>query len=150
MGFKLQLKKHLKEVKTMQLATVDAKKPWISTVYFVADNDLNIYWLSFPSRRHSQEILKNPNVAIAIPVKLDRPVIGIQAEGKAAVFEETSEVKRISKLYIEKYDDGKDFFKNFVVGENKHSMYKLKPEKFVLFDEVNYKDKGPQILELGL
>ena len=50
----------------MSLATVVNNKPWVSEVHFVYDDNLNLYWRSLSSRRHSQEIAVNPNVAGSI------------------------------------------------------------------------------------
>jgi nitroimidazol reductase NimA-like FMN-containing flavoprotein (pyridoxamine 5'-phosphate oxidase superfamily) len=47
----------------MSLATVSGDAPWVCEVHFAYDDDLNLYWRSLTSRRHSQEIAKNPKVA---------------------------------------------------------------------------------------
>lgn len=122
----------------MQLATSVDNNPWISTVYYVADNERNIYWLSLPERRHSQEVIRNPKVAIAIAIKQDLPVIGIQASGTVAIVEDSAIVKTTLASYVKKYDGaGKEFHERFVAGKNKHQLYKLTPDSLVLFDEVH-------------
>ena len=127
----------------MQLATSRDNAPWISTLYFVADDQRNIYWLSLPGRRHSEEVVANPRVAIAIAIKQDLPVIGIQAEGSVTIVEDASIVEKILASYIKKYDGaGKEFHQRFVEGKNKHQLYKLTPSSMVLFDEVHFKT-GP-------
>ena len=50
----------------MSLGTVDAGGVWVSDVIYVFDDDLNIYWMSDPDVRHSQAIMKNNSVAVAI------------------------------------------------------------------------------------
>ena len=127
----------------MQLATSRDNAPWISTLYFVADDQRNIYWLSLPGRRHSEEVVANPRVAIAIAIKQDLPVIGIQAEGSVTIVEDASIVEKILASYVKKYDGaGKEFHQRFVEGKNKHQLYKLTPSSMVLFDEVHFKT-GP-------
>jgi ribonuclease HI len=129
----------------MQLATSKDNSPWISTVYFVVDEQRNIYWLSLPERRHSKEVIDNPRAAVAIAVKQDLPVIGIQAGGTVSVVEDEVIVKRMVSVYVNKYDGvGKDFYERFVAGKNKHQLYKLTPESLVLFDEVHFKEKPAQ------
>ncbi|MDB5186754.1 MAG: rnhA [Candidatus Saccharibacteria bacterium] len=129
----------------MQLATSIDNKPWISTVYFVADSERNIYWLSLPERRHSKEVATNPQAAIAIAIKQDLPVIGIQAAGQVSIVEDDEAVKRIVETYVGKYDGvGKDFYQRFVVGKNKHQLYKLTPTQLALFDEVHFKENPVQ------
>jgi acyl-CoA reductase-like NAD-dependent aldehyde dehydrogenase len=46
----------LKDIKLMQLATVRDKKPWMCNVWYVMDEDHNVYWISRETRRHSLEI----------------------------------------------------------------------------------------------
>lgn len=132
---------HIHDLKVMQLATVADNKPWICTVYFIASED-GIYWLSFPSRRHSEEIAKNSNVALAFAIKLNPPVIGVQIEGTAKVIEDESEVSSVIKKYVSKYDVGHTFLENFQTKTNKHSMYKLTPNNVVLFDELHFPIEG--------
>ena len=144
------IKRYLAEAKMMQIATVSEDQPWICTVYFATDDDLNLYWLSLPSRRHSQEIEKNSKVAITIPVKFDKnPIIGIQAEGSAESVTDQEVVAALMKRYTERYQTGQDFYNNFIAGKNKHLLYKFTPKCFVLFDEVNFPDESRQEWKLS-
>lgn len=133
----------LENIYIMQLATASGEQPWVCTVYFVSDEKLNIYWLSLPDRRHSQEIEKNPKVAVTMAIKQDLPVIGLGAEGTAETVNDKKIVAGVIKKYIAKYNSGEKFYQKFLAGENQHRMYKLTPAKYVLFDEVNFpKDKS--------
>jgi len=135
------IKKYLRQARMMQVATVDDGQPWVCTVYFVADGQQNLYWLSTPARRHSQEIVKNHKVAVTIPVKFDtQPVIGIQAAGVAEMVKDADTVKKVMEVYVKKYGNGKDFYNNFVAGKNEHTLYKFTPTSYALFDEVNFPD----------
>jgi uncharacterized protein YhbP (UPF0306 family) len=128
----------------MQLATVDGDQPWACTVHFVADDESNLYWLSLPTRRHSQEVAKHGKVAAAIVVKPSMPVIGVQVEGDAEEISDKETVAAVMKRYVAKYNKGQKFYDNFVAGKNEHRLYKLTPHLFVLFDEVNFPDSGRQ------
>lgn len=134
------VKKYLSQGSLMQIATLNGDQPWICTVYYVPDEDLNLYWLSLPTRRHSQDIVGHNKVAAAIAIKHDKPVIGIQAEGTAAEVKDPETIAQVMKLYVDKYNTGKDFYNNFVSGKNQHRLYKLQPTSFVLFDEVAFKE----------
>jgi uncharacterized protein YhbP (UPF0306 family) len=138
---------YLIDAKLMQIATVSDGKPWICTVYFVSDSDNNLFWLSHPVRRHSQEIEKYPNIAVAIAVKHDQPIIGIQAEGLACIVKDAEIVKDVMSDYVAKYGNGKDFYDNFVAGTNQHNLYKFAPSSIVLFDEVNFADDPRQTVK---
>lgn len=142
---KMLINTYLAETKTMQLATVgEGGKPWICNVYFVADVDKNIYWLSEPTRRHSKEIAENPNVAISIAVKTDMPVIGLQADGTARHIGDLKTIKNVMIKYIKKYGVGKEFYMKAVKGIGKHRVYKMSVSKFSLLDEVNYPKDSPR------
>lgn len=129
------------ECKVMQLATTKGDKPWICTVYFVL-HEGNFYWLSLPARRHSKELAANANAAVAIAVKQDLPVIGLQAEGMVARVEELAEIEAVLALYTAKYDAGKQFVERYKAGTNQHSLYKLTPRKIMAFNEMDA-DENP-------
>lgn len=133
-----KLAQHLKNAKTMQVATTVNSRPWVCTVYFVEDDKLNLYWLSLPSRRHSQDLARNPRAAIAIQIKTGQPVIGIQAEGSVTEVKDKDIVRKVMGMYASKYETGRNFYENFIKGTNQHKMYKFAPQKYVLFDEANH------------
>ncbi|HSH18493.1 MAG TPA: pyridoxamine 5'-phosphate oxidase family protein [Candidatus Saccharimonadales bacterium] len=134
---------YLDQARLMQIATAKNGRPWICTVYFVADKALNLYWLSLPTRRHSMEIMQDRHVAIAVAVKLDQPVIGVQAEGTVEVVQHVKTVQGIMEKYIAKYNAGHSFYDNFVQGKNDHRMYRFTAERFSLFDEAHFPDASP-------
>jgi uncharacterized protein YhbP (UPF0306 family) len=143
------VRSYLPRARAMQIATVDDGQPWICTVYFVEDDELNLYWLSWPSRRHSQEIARHNKVAVAVPIKFDKPVIGIQAEGTAEVVTDKELVAMVMQRYVQRYGSGEQFYDNFAAGRNQHVLFKFTPSTFVLFDEVNFPTDGRQEIKLG-
>lgn len=140
------IQEYLAAAQLMQLATVQGEKPWICTVYYVF-HEGSLYWLSWPERRHSQELAKNPYVAAAIAVKHDLPVIGLQIEGTAEEVGDASEVEVVMELYVAKYNAGKKFYSAFVAGTNHHRMYRLTPHEIVLFDELNFPENDTKVVE---
>ncbi len=124
----------------MQVATLSNGQPWVCTVYFVADEELNLYWASLPSRRHSQEIAVHSEVAAAVPVKhvKGEEVIGIQVEGKAVMIDSPTKFKPIVQKYAKKFDRDEQWTENFINLKTEHRLYKLTPGMFVLFDEQNF------------
>lgn len=131
--------KEVKDTWLMQLATVQDSQPWIANVFFVVDAQLNFYWLSYPNRRHSRELALNPKAAIAIAIKTNKPVIGVQAEGEVAEVHNKTIIAKMMLPYIKKYGQGKDFLQFVKEGKNKHILYKFSPTTLQLFDEVHYK-----------
>lgn len=134
------------DAQTMQIATAKDNKPWIATVYFIADDDLNLYWLSWPERRHSRELTENQYVAATIVIKADKPVIGVQLAGEANEISDPAIAESVMKMYVAKYGQGKDFYTAFLAGTNKHHLYCLQPQTVQLFDELNYPDESPLLL----
>lgn len=122
--------------KIMQVATLSGTQPWICTVYFVLHEGC-FYWLSFPERRHSKELARNEKAAIAIALKHDKPVIGVQAEGDVSVVGNIDDIETVLSAYVEKYGQGRQFVERFKTGENQHILYRFTPRTVMLFDELN-------------
>lgn len=57
------IREYLPYVIHMSLATSHGNKPWVCEVHYVFDKDLNLYFMSKSSRRHSKEIEMNEYVA---------------------------------------------------------------------------------------
>lgn len=69
----------------LSLGTSRDGRPWVSEVHFAFDDELNLYFRSLSSRRHSQDIAANPNVAgnIVRQHSLEDEVLGVYFEGVA-------------------------------------------------------------------
>lgn len=145
MDLRQSIEEYLKKARMMQVASVIGDQPWNCTVYYASDENLNLYWISKADTRHSKEILKNPKVGVAIPVKFDDlTVIGLSIEGDASLVEDIDEIKRVIRFYTDKFNRGEDWHKDFIAGKNIHKLYKIKPRLFVLFDRVNFPDNDRQ------
>ena len=137
---------YLQEAKLMQLATAVDNQPWTSSVWFAADNDLNIYWFSSTTRRHSHEILKNKKVAAAIVMPQtpkDTPR-GLQLEGTAELLTDKKSIIKAILLFARKIFTKEQielFMKN---KKHPHRFYRIKPTQFVLFDALNFPDNARQ------
>lgn len=134
----------------MQLATVGGGKPWSCTVYYLADEQLNLYWASIPSRRHSREIADCPDVAIAIVIQgeQDQKVIGIQAEGTTEKIENPSDIRPIAKKYAAAFGRDKQWVDDFSRLKTEHRLYKFTPKTYVLFDDEHFPDDPRQEIVL--
>ena len=120
----------------MQLATATRSgMPWICSVYFVIEEGC-FYWLSFPERRHSLELTENANAAIAVVLKTEPPVMGVQTEGIVSQVSSIPEATKVLAKYVAKYGKGSNFIELLQHGKNRHKLYKLKPNRVFLFDEV--------------
>lgn len=139
------IRKYLQIIEMMQVATLSGDQPWICTLYFVADEKQNLYWISSPNRRHSKEIANHSKVAVAVPVKFSgHPVVGLQIEGEASEVDDKDEIARAMRLYTDKFNTGEDFYNDFLAGKDSHKLYGVKSSTIVLFDEENFPDNSRQ------
>ena len=89
-----RIRELLKNVSTLTLATVDAQgQPHAAPVYFVADDDLHLYFFSETKSAHSQQIAQNPQVGAAIYPETTgwRDIRGLQIRGAARWVESPAE-----------------------------------------------------------
>ena len=136
---------YLERARLMQVATTKGSQPWACSVYFAYDANFNIYWVSKPSRRHSEEIRANSKIAgtIVLPHTPGDDVRGIQYQGIAE--ELTGEDARPGlELYAKRYKTGSEWVEKVIKGENGHFCYHINPSLIVLFDEVNFPDNPRQ------
>ena len=98
--------------------------------------------MSFPDRRHSMELERNPRAAIAVVLKAEQPVVGIQAEGDVVVVDDMIEARAVLDTYITKYGQGRQFISNLEAGTNKHSLYRFTPRRVMVFNERDDSLKG--------
>lgn len=76
----------------LSLSTTDGNEPWIATIEYLHDDQLNFYFLSTDDSRHVQHIDKNPMVALAIfettqpeySPEISVTLRGIQVSGSAS------------------------------------------------------------------
>lgn len=135
-----KIQSYLHEAKMMQLATSTLDgKPWICNVWFAADSDLNIYWISATTRRHSEEIAKNPYVAASIclvrePNESSKGAL--QIEGVVTQLKKPLEIAKILKLYASRGIFTAKQVKSFMADlEYPHRFYKITPSVIAMFED---------------
>lgn len=129
-------------IHVMQLATATNSVPWVCNVHFDVDDNLNIYWLSHLDCRHSEDIAKNPHVAVAIAVHQQPPLMGLQIAGEAEhiPFEGNEEVL---KHYAARHDR-KTLVEDALSGKVGFKLFRLTPEFIDLIDQKNFPDQLKQ------
>lgn len=130
----------------MQLATVVGNQPWVCSVWFASDNDLNIYWFSSTTRRHSQEVNQNPKVAgaICLPQTPGGDARGLQFQGTAKELTDSGEIDKARAVYEDHIFPGKTIDALIANEQKPHRFYKIKVTQYVLFDTVNFPDESRQ------
>lgn len=141
---------YLKEAMLMQLSTCVDNQPWVCHVWFAADEDLNIYWFSSATRRHSREVAENPKVgaAIVFPHTPKDPPRGLQLEGAAELLTKKEDIAKARSVYERRIFSKKEVDSFINSKTSPHRFYKIKPTLFVLFDLVNFPNNPRQELNL--
>jgi uncharacterized protein YhbP (UPF0306 family) len=96
----------LRECNAMSLATCDDNIPWAASVFFVADDAFNLYFVSGQSSRHSLNVATNPSVAVTINKDQSDwfSIRGLQIEGRVSI-SPAQERERVLALYLDKFPD---------------------------------------------
>lgn len=118
----------------MSLATCVDNKPWVCEVHFVYDQNLNIYWRSKESRRHSQEIAVNTNVAgnIVKQHELGEYPHAVYFEGTAGILNEPEEQKKIFSIFQNRIGVSAEAFEE-MSREDGHKIYKITVDNWYAF-----------------
>ena len=135
--------------KLMAIATF-GEFPWIASVYFTFDKDLNLYFLSDPKTLHAQQIIKNSKVAVAIADShqdINKPKRGLQLFGIAKQISGLAKIKFALQLWK---DGLRVVNPKLTYQAVKESMFKITPKRIKLFDQELFKvDDGKEpVLEL--
>ena len=127
----------------MTVATYD-DSPWIATVYYSFDKDLNLYFLSSPTTLHCRQIAKNDKVAVSVadsrqsPSQIKR---GLQLSGTAKQISNVAMIKHALHLWKSFLRvKNKDLsYENMVKKVISGRMYIIKPKRIKLFDQELFK-----------
>lgn len=118
----------------LSLATVKNNTPWVCEVHFAYDENLNLYFRSLKSRRHSQEIAANPKVAGNIIDKygLGDPVVGVYFEGNAGLLDAGDDQNLAAKCLRERLKIEDDIVAE-AANEDGHQFYKVTVANWYVF-----------------
>lgn len=149
------LNPYLQKVTLMVIATCQNNQPWVATVFYSYDDDLHFYFLSRLHRRHSQEILKNKKVAMAIADRhfnLGDKVKGIQIEGTCQALS-GEDAKHAFAHYKKRFPQAEKIMEedaltreeaSFAENEVIHRIWKVTPVMIKVFDEEKQGSSGKE------
>ncbi|MBM2831320.1 MAG: hypothetical protein HW414_372 [Dehalococcoidia bacterium] len=152
--FRSKVLTYLREHNAMSLATLSEGQPWAAAVFYVHDDRINLYFLSDPKARHSQQLMKNPRVSVAINEDYRdwREIKGIQLEGIAGKVTSPVEKARALTLYLSKFPFVRDFvtsplavLTHMAIAGKPFSVevYKVTPERlFYLDNETGFSHRA--------
>lgn len=130
------VRQFLQNQSTLTLATVSSQDgPAAADLYYVADDSLNLYFLSEPGARHARNLIADPRVAATIhPQTWDwKGIKGVQLEGICVPLEAPSERAAALARYGRKYPfveaitaSGLRSFLHTTL--SRHGMYRITPQ----------------------
>jgi len=129
------VREYLPQVIHLSLATCKDNKSWVCEVHFAFDQDLNLYFRSKPSRRHSIEIESNPQVAgnIITQHEIGEKVRGVYFEGIAEKLSDIDETNPAYLEYCKRFDRNEEILEEAKAPDG-HAFYKISVKSFYLFD----------------
>jgi uncharacterized protein YhbP (UPF0306 family) len=118
----------------MSLATASGDAPWVCEVHFAYDDDLNLYWRSLSTRRHSEEIAANPKVSGTIIDKyvLGESVVGVYFEGNAELLGPGEEQDKAAECIKQRLKTTHDTVEEAAKPEG-HQFYKTTVTNWYVF-----------------
>jgi uncharacterized protein YhbP (UPF0306 family) len=138
---RLIIRAFLETHSTLALATQSADgSPQIAPLFYVSDDQLNLYWLSSPNSRHSVNLVARPAVSAAVypSVWQAADIVGLQIEGEARAIGDERVREQNLNLYLRKFQIPPEF--DSII--NASTLYVLTPHWMRWMDnsvEFNYK-----------
>ena len=129
------IREYIKDIIHMSLATTVNNKPWVCEVHFAYDANLNLYFMSLPTRRHSLEISQNPNVSgnIIVQHTEGQKPRGVYFEGTAELLKNVTNEDPAYKALSERFGRGEEMLED-ATKDDGHKFYKITVSKYYLFD----------------
>ena len=143
---KLQIKedifKFINSNGIMTLATHSSKGPWVSTVYYGADSEMNLYIVTDPNSIHGKFFSKDNRVAFNIfdsRQKIVGPLKGLQGKGSIEIVKGI--INNTRALYLwHKANPGAE--KNITIEKVKKladtKLFKITPNYLKFFNKALY------------
>lgn len=147
-----EIKKYLSTHIQFALAT-NGDHPWIATMYYGVDDDLNIYFLTSPDTIHAKSLKQNPLVSAVIADSPQNPIgkkIGIQLYGNASEIEGEEAIKAGFNIWcgVLKVTDPKYSYEGIKSGDLHYRLYKLVPKKIKYYNEELWDEGDEKVIEL--
>ncbi|HTH71895.1 MAG TPA: pyridoxamine 5'-phosphate oxidase family protein [Candidatus Pristimantibacillus sp.] len=132
------VREYLPDVIHMSLGTSKDGRPWVCEVHFAYDDDLNLYFRSLTSRRHSQEIAENPRVAgnIVRQHQLGQYPLGVYFEGDARMLGPGEEQDRAYQCLRSRLNSTDQILTESSRPDG-HQFYKITVENWYVFGKLD-------------
>ena len=152
---KTQILDFLKQHQLMTIATQGPEHPWIASVYYSFDNDLNLYFLSNPKTLHCTHIHHNHQVAVSIAdshQKASDLKKGLQIYGHAKQITQAKLIQHAIRHWKQalNFKDPHLTYENMINKTISGRMYIVTPQKIKFFNQelFDVADGEEPVLEL--
>lgn len=127
--------------------------PWVATLYYSVDDDLNIYFLTGPHTIHAEHIAKNSHVAAAIsdaPQAPNSNKKGLQISGVCVEVTGARKITHAITLWTKTLGvtNPNYSYEGMVKKAISGHMYKLTPKKIKYFNEELWEEGKEKLIEL--
>jgi len=149
----VHIKKYLSNKFQLVLATTGGEHPWISTLFYSTDDQMNIYFLTNPKTLHGKQLAKNPKVAVAIA---DSPQVpsskkrGLQIYGICEQISGARKISHATNLWKKTLGvTSRDYsYEGMIKKAISGRMYKITPKKIKFFNEELWEEGEEIMIEL--
>ncbi len=125
----------LREETTLSLATSgEGGEASLAPLFYIADNELSLYWLSSESSLHSLNLNRTPRAAATVYRSANswREIRGVQVHGAVSKVTEPQRRAALVKAYCERFKLGRVFR----LALHTSALYCLRPEFFRYIDNA--------------
>lgn len=138
MNIESTIRSYLPSIVHLSLATSADNKPWVCEVHFVYDDELNLYFRSLKTRRHSQEIAANPNVAgnIIKQHTVGEYPLGLYFEGTAQMLTDPAKRLQLAPLFKERLKVEADILAD-AANPDGHQFYQITVSDWYVFGKLD-------------
>ena len=121
------------------LATADAGgRPWASPVWFAMEDPAELFWISYPGARHSENVAERPAISMVVFDSTVPPGTGqaVYMSATAAQVTDPAEVERGMAVFSRESTrgGGRDFGLDAVTGEARLRLYRAAVEEHWILD----------------
>jgi uncharacterized protein YhbP (UPF0306 family) len=112
---------------TLSLATTgEGGEPCVAPLFYLADQDLSLFWLSSESSLHSLNLKRTPRVAVTVHSSAEswKQIRGVQMRGSVSKITEPQLRAARIEAYCERFKLGRGF--RLILRQN--ALYEFKPE----------------------
>jgi uncharacterized protein YhbP (UPF0306 family) len=123
----------LRNESTVALGTVDERgEPCVAALFYIVDDDLNLYWLSSANSAHSRNLGKNPTASATVYRHTEnwKEICGVQMRGRVEAISNRERRSALLKIYCERFNLGRVL--RLAIGRS--TLYQFRPEWFRYID----------------